>query len=136
MSGIVAHQRNEIAPLDHQQFAVGLRDRVGGARLPVEQRDLAENLAVLDQVEHCVLARRGGRGHLHGAAAHRKQRVAGIALGEDDLAARDLAHLRVGGDVLQHVRRKLCEQRIAAKQRDLVGNRDMRTRGHCIYQNV
>ena len=53
-SGIVAQQRR-VAPLDDDQADVGERGGIGGARLAVEQGDLAEDFAFFDLVEEEAL---------------------------------------------------------------------------------
>jgi hypothetical protein len=48
-------QRQKRTARDDQQFAIGHRRRVGRTLLPVEQRDLAENLPRVDNVEDDLL---------------------------------------------------------------------------------
>src|SRR6516162_2866117 len=48
-------QRQKRTARDDQQFAIGHRRRVGRTLLPVEQRDLAENLPLVDNVEDELL---------------------------------------------------------------------------------
>src|SRR5262249_33234751 len=54
--GLTAEKRNEVAPLDDDELAVGHGGGIGGARPTVEQGDLSKNLALVEEVEHDVFA--------------------------------------------------------------------------------
>src|SRR2546423_5491686 len=56
---IAAQQRDEVPPLDDHELAIGKRHRIGGARLTVEQGDLAEDLAFSQVAEYGALPGRG-----------------------------------------------------------------------------
>ena len=72
-----------------QEVALGLGGGVGGARAPVEKRDLAEHRAGPEQVEDHLLARPGDRANADPPGQHHEQLVAGIALAEQHLAGLD-----------------------------------------------
>src|SRR5262249_46475005 len=55
--------------------------------------------------------------HLYRAAAHREQAIAGIALGENRRALRDLLHFRVSRDAVADLGLELAKYRMAAQQR-------------------
>src|SRR3954449_2860016 len=110
--GLTAQQREQVAPLDDEQAAIRVRDRVGGARLSVEQRDLAENLALANEVEDRVLAVRRRRRDLHDPLANRKQTSSRIAFGKDDRLAFNAAGRRIGAKMSANIGSELPKQRV------------------------
>src|SRR5262249_47838633 len=117
---LTAQEGNEVAPLDDDELAVGHGGRIGGARAAVEQGDFPENIALAKDVEHDVLAVGGGDADFHRAGEHTHEPASRIALREDGGPARRSARLHVGAEVLDHPRRKIAKQRMAAQQGQLV----------------
>ena len=66
-----------------------LRGGGGGARRPVNERHLAEELARAERGEGFLPALATGDGNLHGAGEHEIQAFAGLACPEDHLASRN-----------------------------------------------
>src|SRR5262245_12465139 len=102
---MTAQERNEIAPFDDDELAGGHRGGVSGARAAVEQSDLAENLTLAKDIEHDVLALGRRHADLDRPGEHAHEPGAGVALGEDGGATRDLARLHVRAEMLDHRRR-------------------------------
>src|SRR5439155_24330779 len=93
---------------------------IGRARMAVEHSHFAENFAFANDAEHDVAT--VGRRHtdLDAAADDAHEAGAGIALGEDDGAARDRPFGHVGAEPLDHRRSQFTEERMVAQQRRLV----------------
>src|SRR6266540_4877431 len=117
---LAAEKRNEIAPLDDDELAVGHGGGIGGARAAVEQGDFAEHLALAKYVEHDVLALGGRDADFDAPGKHAHESGAGISLREDGGAARHPPRLHVRAEVLDHRRREIAKQRMAAQQGQLV----------------
>src|SRR5262249_48496352 len=117
---LTAQERNEIAPLDDDELAVGHGGRVRGARAAVEQGDFPENIALAKDVEHDVLAVGGSDADFHRAGEHAHEPGSRVAFGEDGRPARRPPRLHVRAEVLDHAGRKIAKQRMAAEQGQLV----------------
>jgi putative tryptophan/tyrosine transport system substrate-binding protein len=107
---------HEIAPVDHQQHAIGTRDRVGGAGLAVEQRHLAEGLAGLDDGKDHLPAFGRRRADRHLALEHGEEAVAGRALREDDAAGAVMLQAREGQESVEFAGRERLEQELPAEK--------------------
>src|SRR5262249_4021498 len=119
-------EAQEIAALDYHQLAVSHRDRVGSPRMAIEQRDLAEHFARLQQVERRLAAADRRYSDLHRSSADREQRRARIAFGEDGGAPRHSAQMRVGCELLKLCRFELTEYWMHTQERCTLGNRAVR----------
>ncbi len=108
--GIGAQHGEKVAALEHEQVAIGLRHRVGGARPAVEQGDLAEHLAGADDVEHGLAALGRGDADFHAALQHGHHRRALRALAENRLAAPRALQPRPRHQRRDRVRRQALEQ--------------------------
>src|SRR6185295_3424149 len=117
---LLAHQREKVAPIDRDQLTVGHRDGVSGARLTVEQRNLAENLTLVDEVEHGLAAIERGHADFHDARADGEQARARVILREDRRAALDLPDCRATAQAFDNLWSKAAEQRMLAKLGDLL----------------
>src|SRR5215471_14926605 len=118
--GVTAEKRNEVAPPDDDELAVGHGGGVGGARTAVEQGDLAENLALVKEIKHDVFALGGRDADLDGPGEHPHEPGAGVAFREDGGSAHHLPRLHVRAEVLDHRRGKIAKQRMVAQQGQLV----------------
>ena len=107
-----AQQSVELLLRDGNQRGVGARVDGRHARVALEQRHLADDVAHAQDVEQ-HLARAGGLDDLHRALRDDVRAVAGAALGEELLARRDLHILRLLAQPLEVGLRQLAEERHA-----------------------
>ena len=109
---MAADERQKISPVDHHQLTFRDRDGVRGARMSVEQRDLAEDAAFVDEVENRILAFGGRNADFHRAAADGEHALSWFAFCEYCRAALDLLHFRISAQSLDDFGGKPGEQRV------------------------
>ena len=112
----LSEKGDELPPFEYQQLAVLHGAGVGGARTPVEQRDLAEDLAGLDDVQRDLFAVRGGNGDFHAAGHHRHEAAAGISLGKDRGAFFRMHDPRITREAIKVLGREAGEKRMSREQ--------------------
>src|SRR5882672_941305 len=95
---------------DRNQLGVSRRRRRSSPGTAIEQRDLAQRVPRLHDVEEDLAAIRRTGTDTNLAADHRIQGIPGIALAEDDLAAPVAAPDRKFRDALERRGRKAAEQ--------------------------
>src|SRR5579871_479222 len=81
--GVPFKTRHQVAPVQHQEFAVGHRHRVTAARPAVKNRDLANQLASVDDIENDLLAAERDRADPHTSGQNQHHAGAGRTLGKD-----------------------------------------------------
>src|SRR5581483_3644076 len=113
-------QRDEVAAIDQHQRAFGQRLRVGGSLTAIEQRNLAEDFAGLDQIEDRVLAVDRAVADPDGAGEDREKAVAGIATRKDRGARGKCLGMRVRREPIDRFRAELPKQRMGAENLTLV----------------
>jgi Bacterial extracellular solute-binding proteins, family 3 len=118
---ILAHQRQKIPALNDEQFAVRHRGGVGGAGVAVQERDLTEDLALAEHVEHGVLTFHRGNADPHRSRSDGAQAGPGIALGEYVGAALHRLSDDAGAEAIDVLRRELPEQIMISKDDALIG---------------
>src|SRR6185437_6474058 len=103
--GMSGDEGEKIAPVDREELAIAVRGGVRGTRVTVQHRDFAEQFTGADQVQDRAAAIGGGYADLHRSRDHRKQAVAGIALGDNGGAALQGEMLGVTAELLERLRR-------------------------------
>ncbi len=86
-SGPRADQRDEVAALEGDDVRFRERGGAGGARAAVKQGEVAEELANAKHCEREVGSLRAGHIDADGALGDDEERLAGVVLLEDDVAA-------------------------------------------------
>jgi hypothetical protein len=86
-AGPVVEELEQLVAAEENRGGVGLGAGGRGARGVVKRCHLAEEIACADGSQRAGLRRRQARGDLHAARFDHVKAVAGIALGEDHLAA-------------------------------------------------
>jgi hypothetical protein len=117
---VALQERDEITPLEHQQLGLGQGHRIGGAIGAIEQGDLADHLARVDQVQHQLLAILGVAADLHPATHHDHHVGARIALAKQHRTRRMADQPHVRDQPVQLLRLQPAEQRHAGQQRTLI----------------
>ena len=115
--GLASHKGKKFAAIDRENFAIGIRRGVGRPRLPIEHRHLSEDLAGADQIQDRVAAIGRGNADLDRAADHRKQAVAGIALGKDRGSPLQRGVLGVAAELVERLGFKIAKNRMIAQDR-------------------
>ena len=90
--------------------------RIRRARLAVDQRDLAEEFARVQDVQGDFPAVGIAREDAHLPLENAVEAVAVIALGEDDFVVRETPRGREGDQVVQHVLRHVAQQEMPRQQ--------------------
>ena len=85
----------EVSPVDHDKLAIGVSNRIGRSRKPVEQRDLPEYLTFCHKIEDGAASLKRGDAHLDGAAHHDEETIAGISSHKDGRAAFELSEAHI-----------------------------------------
>jgi len=102
----------KILPPQHEQFCGLARGRVRRAALAVEHGDLAKEVARPHEIERQPVAVGGAGLDPDLPAPHPEQRVAGIALLEQHLAARQMLGVAEIGDPLQLLGAEIRKHRV------------------------
>ncbi len=110
------HLAAELVAAQHEQHGGLHRDDVRGARLAVDQRELAEVVALAERAEDHLAPVLPDDGDLHGARAHDVERIARVALPDDQRAARVALLADEGGEAAALVRRQALEERHIAEE--------------------
>ncbi len=84
----LVHASAEVFATENEEACVVHRDHVRRARLPVDQRELAEVGADAENGEDHLTSIVADEHHLHAPLAHHEERVARVILEQDDAAAR------------------------------------------------
>lgn len=123
---LAAHERNELAPVNDEQLAIGVGGGIGRPRQAVEQRDLPEYLAGLDQVQNRVATIRRRDADLDRARDHRNQAGAGIALGKDRRPTLQRDVLGVAAELIECLGLEIGKIGMLAQHRQLVVRKQRR----------
>jgi pimeloyl-ACP methyl ester carboxylesterase len=99
----------KIPTFDDEQFAVSHSGSVGGAGMAVQERDLAEDVALAEHIEHGVLTVRRGNADPHRSGSDGAKAGPGIALGEYVRAALHRPGDDEGAEAIDVLRRELPE---------------------------
>jgi len=118
---VVQDREQKIAALDDEQPAVRHRGGVGGTGVAVQERNLAEDGAFAEHVEHGVLAFHRGNADLHRSRPDGAQAGPGIALGEYVGAALHRLGDDAGAEAIDVLRSELPEQIMISQDGALVG---------------
>ena len=113
-------ERHEIAPFEHHKLRLSQGHGIGGAVGAIQQGDLADHLAGIDQVQDQLLAVLGVAADLHPATHHDHHVGAGITLAEQDRACLMADQPHVCDQTVELVRRQPAEQRQVGQQRPLI----------------
>src|SRR5580692_4286169 len=105
------------APVQDQDFAIGVCGSIGGPCQPVEQRNFSENLARTDKIENRTAAVNGGNAHFHCAAHHRKQAGSRISLGKERRTPLERGMSGVAAKLVKRLRLKVTKNRLLAQDR-------------------
>ena len=118
--GMGLQPRQEMPALQHQQVGRLQRHRLGGPGLAVEQGDLAEELALADDIERDFLSLGGIAADPHPAGQNRHHAGTGIALAEDDRPRAVLGDSGVGCQLGKFARIDMFQQGMLGEDGELV----------------
>ena len=106
--------------LQHKQVGRLQRHGLGGTAFSIEQGDLAEELALADDVERDLLALGGIAAYPHAAGQHRHHAGTGIALTENDGPGTVLGNHGIGRQLSKFARIDVLQQGMLGKDGKLV----------------
>src|SRR5216683_553975 len=114
---MASYKRKKFAAIDHKDLAIRNCRGVGCPRLPIEHRDLSDDLAGADQIKNRAAAVGRGDADLHGAADHGDEAVAGISLGDDRGSPLQRGVLGVTAQLFEGLIIKIAKDRMLAQDR-------------------
>ncbi len=120
---LLGEDGDEVAAVEGEELAAGHRRRVRGARLAVEEGDLAENVVGADEVEDDLAAVVGGHADLHEPRDDGEEPRARRALAENPVSGRMRDEAGMGGEALDRRRRGIPEELVPDENRSLVDDK-------------
>ncbi len=112
IAGLALEEAEEIVAPDDEKLGLFLGHRIGGARLAVERRDLAEQIPGSEKIERQLPAAGGARLDANLASADAVERVAAVALLEQNLARGEMLGMAQRRDLIECFGAQIGEQRI------------------------